>query len=176
MKNTVNRRHVLALLGAAPVLAACQSTLETTTSLSPDERLQIYKIDSAYRNGDVINTLLVWDRGTHRWVVSVSGHGATWAKKIITNLISPNVVPALIAGKYGIRIAEEGCTSNCGDIINNAASESSASNANDVTITTSTRGAHNPDPLAKAFAQARHDPYLLQEPSVVAKLRVHDHS
>lgn len=117
------------------VLGACQTTVETTQGASSDDRLQMYLIDARYRDGAVINTLMVWDRGAGRWVVNVSGHGSTWARAIITDMLSPSVVPALISGEYGVRIARENeCQDdNCGTIINTSAS-SQASNENGVDI------------------------------------------
>lgn len=128
------------MVGTVMVLTACQASVEHIEGYSPDQRLKSYLIDARYRDGQVINTVMIWDTHSQRWVVNVSGHGSTWARAIITDILSPNVIPSLISGEYGIEIARQGCTSDCGNIINNTSSDSRSSSSNDVMATISSKG------------------------------------
>ena len=90
------------------------------------------------QDGRTVWTMLVNDRETNTWIVNFGGESKTLSRTLIESILSPGVLPAIISGRAGIRIAEEGSCGDgvCGTIIYNSgeavAQSGSAANVNAV--------------------------------------------
>lgn len=147
----MERRNFLRLMGggsALAVLAACADSEGIDQVVSDDGLLDARRIYFT-RDGVTQWSILAMDMRTGNWIVNFGGETVTFGREFMTNLTSPAIWAQLIAGSYGVRIADASTCTNgvCGGtlIYNNgeavALSESGSSagvNSN-TTVTVGTR-------------------------------------
>ena len=120
-------RHVKMAMAALAMcsLAACATGIHTQMGHSQDNRLTIYQVNAippGGAEGKVQTALLIQDNVTHQWTLKMGSESYKLSRDLIENLLNPAVYAQLIAGRYGISIADRAaCHSTIcgGTIINN---------------------------------------------------------
>jgi hypothetical protein len=125
-------KKLISALALTAMLGACASPgVYTEQGASEDGRLLAYQITAVPVDGKVQNALLIQDNATGAWELKMASETLPLGRQLVENLLSPGVLPALITGAAGIRIADEGSCGDgvCGTIVYTTALSGSQSGA-----------------------------------------------
>ena len=107
-----------ALAVAALALAGCESTTQISQQASPDGNLMAYNAIATDGQGGVTQALLIQDSRNGAWVMQIGIDRFSLGRELITSLLSPGVLAAVISGRAAIQIAQDGaCDGQCGGTI-----------------------------------------------------------